>query len=97
MIGEYHTAAFANGGIVFTWGRNAFGKLGHSDWWIERKLPTKVENLDGLFIIKIACSDIQDDGGRRRDFFSFPFLLFLHTCRAHVKTNLFMFDMMTFH
>ena len=38
----------------FTWGRNKYGQLGHGDKK-DRHIPTKVESLDGLVIVKIAC------------------------------------------
>ena len=52
--GYAHTAALTKEGKVFTWGRNKYGQLGHGDKKY-RFIPTKVESLDGLVIVKIAC------------------------------------------
>ena len=64
--GGYHTVALTKEGKVFTWGYNYNGQLGHGDRQ-ERHIPTKVESLDGLVIVKIACGvyhtiAIADDG-----------------------------------
>ena len=64
--GYAHTAALTKEGKVFTWGRNKYGQLGHGDKK-DRHIPTKVESLDGLVIVKIACGvyhaiAITDDG-----------------------------------
>ena len=53
--GDCHTVALTKEGEVFTWGYN------------HRHIPTKVESLDGLVIVKIACGynhavAITDDG-----------------------------------
>ena len=58
MFGDFDITVFTYDSKVFTWGRNVFVELEHGDWWIERNLPTKVESLDELFIVKIACGDI---------------------------------------
>ena len=55
--GGYHTAALTKDGKVFTCGNNCNGQLGHDDDE-ERRIPTKVESLDGLFIVKIACGEM---------------------------------------
>ena len=52
--GVGYTVALTKEGKVFTWGSNEFGQLGHGDYE-HRHIPTKVESLDGLFIVKIAC------------------------------------------
>ena len=64
--GGWHTAALTKEGKVFTWGYNYNGQLGHGDRQ-DKHIPTKVEILDGLFIVKIACGHyhtiaITDDG-----------------------------------
>ena len=66
VVGFYHTAALTKEGKLFTWGRNSYGQLGHGDKE-HRQIPTKVESLDGLVIVKIACGQyhtiaITDDG-----------------------------------
>ena len=58
--------ALTKDGKVFTWGGNRSGQLGHDDKEY-RYIPMKVESLDGLFIVKIACGEyhtvaITDDG-----------------------------------
>ena len=64
--GGWHTVALTKEGKVFTWGDNDDGQLGHGDYE-HRHIPTKVESLDGLVIVKIACGvyhtiAITDDG-----------------------------------
>ena len=54
--GGWHTAALTNEGKVFTWGDNDFGQLGHGEYE-HRHIPTKVESLDGVSIVKIACGE----------------------------------------
>ena len=66
--GHCHTVALTKEGEVFTWGTsNHYGQLGHGDYDGHRLIPTKVESLDGLVIVKIACGGdhtiaITDDG-----------------------------------
>ena len=66
--GGFHTVALTKGGKVFTWGGNRSGQLGHDDKEYDIYcIPMKVESLDGLFIVKIACGEyhtvaITDDG-----------------------------------
>ena len=52
--GEYHSAAVASGGSLFTWGLNAFGQLGHGDCE-RRPAPTRVSALSGIKTKIIAC------------------------------------------
>ena len=42
--GEFHAAAIASNGEVYTWGLNTFGQLGHGDR-ANRLMPTKVSAL----------------------------------------------------
>ena len=75
----YTTALTKQNGNVFKWGANSHrdnvnvtqiyhgGQLGHGDDKSYRQIPTKVESLDGLVIVKIACGQyhtiaITDDG-----------------------------------
>ena len=65
--GGWHTVALTKGGKVFTWGDNGWGQLGRQGDYEHRHIPTKVESLDGLVIVKIACGQyhtiaITDDG-----------------------------------
>jgi alpha-tubulin suppressor-like RCC1 family protein len=63
--GGWHTAGLTKNGEVFTWGANSFGQLGHGELQIHdeledgesdyREIPTKVESLDGIVIVKISC------------------------------------------
>ena len=67
IVGGLHTAALTKDGKVFAWGNNRQGDLGHGDRKKNSNIPTKVESLDGLFIVKIACGEyhtvaITDDG-----------------------------------
>jgi alpha-tubulin suppressor-like RCC1 family protein len=48
------TVGLTKKGQVFTWGDNDYGQLGHGDRE-GRRVPTKVESLDGLVITKISC------------------------------------------
>ena len=50
----WHTVELTKNGEVFTWGSNSWGELGHGDKK-DRRVPTKVESLDGLVITKISC------------------------------------------
>ena len=58
--GYEHTVALSSNGEVFTWGDNFRGELGHGDGQINKKkcVPTKVESLTGLRIVKVACGRI---------------------------------------
>lgn len=51
------TVALAKNGKVFSWGVNSCGQLGHAHggYFDSRRVPTKVESLDGLDIVKISC------------------------------------------
>ena len=51
---SFRTAALTKDGKVFTWGSNGDCEIGHGDN-TRRKIPTEVESLDGLFIVKITC------------------------------------------
>ncbi|MCL2818317.1 MAG: hypothetical protein FWD41_01095, partial [Actinomycetia bacterium] len=64
--GGYHSLALAADGTVWTWGYNAFGQLGLSDY-SHRNVPTQVAALDGKDIVAIAGGDsfslaLSDDG-----------------------------------
>ena len=50
-----HTAALTKDGKLFTWGIDTCGQLGHGDRKKNSNIPTKVESLDSLFIVKIVC------------------------------------------
>jgi alpha-tubulin suppressor-like RCC1 family protein len=52
--GGGYTIGLTKNGQVFSWGRNFSGVLGHGDKK-HRTIPTKVEALDGIVIIKISC------------------------------------------
>ena len=52
--GEHHTALRKADGRVFTWGRGAFGRLGHGDE-ADVNTPREVEALSGLEASQIAC------------------------------------------
>jgi alpha-tubulin suppressor-like RCC1 family protein len=52
--GGLHTVGLTKKGEVFSWGANYSGQLGHGDEK-DRTIPTKVESLDGIVIIKISC------------------------------------------
>ena len=52
--GEEYTVGLTKNGEVYSWGRNGNGQLGHGDEKA-RSVPTKVEGLDGIVIIKILC------------------------------------------
>ena len=53
--GERHTAGLTKKHEVFTWGHNNYGQLGHGDYATIRRVPTRVESLDGLVITNISC------------------------------------------
>jgi alpha-tubulin suppressor-like RCC1 family protein len=52
--GNYHTVGLTKRGEVFSWGLNYSGQGGHGDK-LDKRVPTKVESLDGLVITKISC------------------------------------------
>ncbi len=52
--GETHSAAVTATGQVYTWGRGAFGRLGHGDRE-DQPRPRIVEALREKRIIQIAC------------------------------------------
>ena len=56
--GGHHTVGLTKNGQVFSWGYNDCGQLGHGDEKT-RRVPTKVEGLDGIVIIKISCGTNQ--------------------------------------
>jgi alpha-tubulin suppressor-like RCC1 family protein len=56
VCGGWHTVGLTKKGVVFTWGDNQFGQLGHGDN-NQRIAPTEVAGLDGLFIISISCGE----------------------------------------
>ena len=52
--GDEFSAAVADTGEVYTWGRGAESQLGHPTAKNELE-PKKVENLAGSFITSVAC------------------------------------------
>jgi len=52
--GEHHTGVRTADGRVLTWGRGAFGRLGHGDE-ADASSPREVEALRGLGVSQIAC------------------------------------------
>jgi alpha-tubulin suppressor-like RCC1 family protein len=52
--GGCHTVGLTKNGKVVSWGDNRSGQLGHGDEEA-RNVPTKVEALDGMVIIKVSC------------------------------------------
>ena len=54
--GEYHAAAISYAGSVITWGDNDQGQLGRNTGNEYRRVaPGRVESLQDLFIIQVAC------------------------------------------
>ena len=51
--GQNHTAAVTSGGLLFTWGHGAFGRLGHGDTG-NRLVPTAVGRPAGR-VVMVAC------------------------------------------
>ncbi|GLJ44243.1 hypothetical protein SUGI_0924320 [Cryptomeria japonica] len=58
--GEYHTAAIADNGDVYTWGLGHMGQLGHRSLHSGNKelLPRRVVSLEGISVKDIACGGI---------------------------------------
>lgn len=58
--GEYHTAAIADNGDVYTWGLGHMGQLGHRSLQYDNKelLPRRVVGLEGIKVKDIACGGI---------------------------------------
>ncbi|KAL5582082.1 hypothetical protein UlMin_014524 [Ulmus minor] len=58
--GEYHTAAIAENGEVYTWGLGNMGQLGHCSLQAGDKelIPRRVVALDGIFIKDVACGGV---------------------------------------
>ena len=55
--GQYHTAAVANSGRLFTWGSGKWGQLGHGVRQDER-FPRKVDTEKALGnFVRVACGD----------------------------------------
>eukprot|EP00501_MAST-03F_sp_TOSAG23-6_P001348 GSMAST32.ASY1.ANO1.1397.1 assembled CDS len=54
ICGGHHSAALSVSGTVFTWGFDDDGRLGHGEVG-HKFIPTKVENLDAMNIVMIAC------------------------------------------
>jgi len=53
--GFYHSFALSNTGIIYGWGNNVFGQLGH-DWDNKsRNLPEKIEYFNDKHIIDVIC------------------------------------------
>ncbi|KAJ4974264.1 hypothetical protein NE237_007438 [Protea cynaroides] len=58
--GEYHTAAIAENGDVYTWGLGSMGQLGHCTLQFGDKelLPRRVVALEGIVVKDIACGGV---------------------------------------
>lgn len=58
-VGSSYTAAVTATGRLYTWGKSAYGRLGHGD---RRDLaaPTLVEALSGLKVVAVSCSTVSD-------------------------------------
>eukprot|EP01018_Ginkgo_biloba_P003208 Gb_06363 [translate_table: standard] len=58
--GEYHTAAIADNGDVYTWGLGHMGQLGHRSLQYGNKelLPRRVVGLEGIQVRDIACGGV---------------------------------------
>jgi alpha-tubulin suppressor-like RCC1 family protein len=54
--GNECTVGLTKNGEVLSWGANDYGQLGHGDTKY-RRVPTKVEGLDGIVFIKITCGE----------------------------------------
>ncbi|MDP2438176.1 MAG: hypothetical protein Q8P67_20730 [archaeon] len=52
--GGFHSAAITTSGHLYTWGSGKFGQLGHLNQK-DRLLPTVVEALSALRIVRVAC------------------------------------------
>jgi RCC1 and BTB domain-containing protein len=50
----YHSVCAAEGGAVFSFGRNDFGQLGHGDTG-DKKVATAVAALHGVVVTSVAC------------------------------------------
>ncbi|XP_019851476.1 PREDICTED: E3 ubiquitin-protein ligase HERC2-like [Amphimedon queenslandica] len=52
--GSMHSAAVTEDGVLYTWGKGSYGRLGHGN--AEDKLiPTIVEGLNGVKIVQVDC------------------------------------------
>jgi hypothetical protein len=54
--GTHHHAAITSSGLLYTWGRNAFGELAHGDL-IARPKPVKVIHTLNSPVVRVACGD----------------------------------------
>ncbi|GAQ89192.1 Putative ubiquitin-protein ligase [Klebsormidium nitens] len=52
--GENHSAALTVDGQIFTWGRNKYGQLGHSDGGTICR-PTRLNGLSNEGVVHVAC------------------------------------------
>jgi len=56
--GRYHTAVCTEDGLVYTFGKGEYGRLGHGDK-TNRTSPTLVRALEGKHITQVQCGDRQ--------------------------------------
>ncbi|KAF8820615.1 regulator of chromosome condensation (RCC1) repeat-containing protein, partial [Cardiosporidium cionae] len=72
--GEHHTAVCLEDGTVYTWGRNANGRLGIGKTELLQRLPMLVEALMGTFVSAVSC------GGFHSLFLTLPPLSSVYSC-----------------
>lgn len=52
--GGHHSAAISSAGLLYTWGKGRYGRLGHGDSDDQLK-PTVVMALQGYKVVDVAC------------------------------------------
>ena len=66
-MGFSHIVAVNNEHVVYSWGENGHGQLGHGDTK-SRGTPDLIEALKGRSILRLSVRvEGRDDGGRERD------------------------------
>ncbi|EFJ05293.1 hypothetical protein SELMODRAFT_449178 [Selaginella moellendorffii] len=60
VCGEYHTAAIAHNGDVYTWGLGSSGQLGHRSLQSGNKevFPRRVVTLEGVDVVQISAGGV---------------------------------------